>query len=92
MYLHSYILLVSIYGVESIVWESVLGSFLANDVPIWINTLMVGACISTDSHRWYNPMYKPVSFWEYFAFIMFSSFYLQALLIISMIAHCKHFM
>lgn len=90
--LPSFVIFVSIYGVEGIGWGSVLSSFLVKDLPIWMNTLMVGACISTDSHRWYNPMYKPVSFWSYIAFIMFSPVYLQALLLISMVAHCKHFM
>ena len=88
----AFVLYVSIYGVDGIGWGSVLGSFLVKDLPIWINTLMVGACISTDSHRWYNPIYKPVSFWSYIGFIMFSPFYLQALLLISMVAHAKHFM
>ena len=85
--LPSFVLYASIYGVEGIGWETVLGSFLVKDLPIWINTLMVGACISTDSHRWYASAYKPVPFWSYIAFIMFSPFYLQALLLITMISH-----
>ena len=43
-----------------------------------------------DSHRWYNVQYKPVGMSGYFMFIMFSPFYLQALLYIAMTAHYKH--
>ena len=80
------------YGTDGIIWELILVSIIVKDVPVWINTLMVGATISTDSHRWYNTAYKPIPFICYIQFIMFSPFYLQALLIISMISHCRHFM
>ncbi len=81
-----------LYGTDSISWESVLASLIAKDLPVWLNTLMVGATITTDSYRWYETSYKPVPFRCYFEFIMFSPFYLQALLFISMIAHCRCFL
>lgn len=88
--LPSFLLYVIIYGSDGIGWKSILGSVLIKDLPIWINTLLVGACIMNDSHRWYNVQYKPVGMSGYFMFIMFSPIYLQALLYIAMTAHYKH--
>lgn len=80
------------YGTDGIGWEPILISLIIKDLPVWINTLMIGATISNDSYRWYKTSYKPVPFRCYLEFILFSSFYLQVLLIISMISHAKHFL
>ena len=60
-------------------------------IPIWLNIMIVAGCTITDADRWATPGYEPVKLPGYFLFILFSPFYMQALLIISMISHCRHF-
>lgn len=79
------------YDGETVDTDLMVMTMLIKDIPTWVNTLIVAGCTITDADRWATPKYTPVGISGYLMFIFFSPFYLQALLIISMIAHCRHF-